>query len=225
MVDIGNMVSESFGYAKEALFGRWVNWILLIIGSVIFPFMMGYSVWVMKGTKPAPELKDWGRMFVDGLKLFIIGIIYAIPILIVLFFLVGSTALMAVSAQANNPAAVMAFFAGMLLYFILLLILGIIIGLFAATGYVRFARTGSMGEAFNFGGICAQIGKIGWGGYILSLIVLIIILGIIAGILWMIPVIGWLLYLIALPFLAIVESRYLSMLYDYGEPAPAPGAP
>ena len=53
-------------------------------------------------------------------------------------------------------------------------------------GVVRFARTGSIGEAFNFSAIRATIAKIGWVPYIIALVVLMVcgaIFGIVMGIL------------------------------------------
>lgn len=214
MVEIGKMVGDSFGYAKEALVGKWVNWLLLIISCIIFPLAMGYTVRIMKGVTPAPELKDWWPMFVDGLKLFVISVIYAIPILILLAFFFGSAILAAAAASVQNPTYAVAFLTGTILYFVLLIIVAIIIALIVSTAYPRFARTGSIGEAFNFGAIAEHIGKIGWGGYILALIVVYLIIGIIGGILLAIPMVGWVLYLIVVPFLMILEARYLSLLYD-----------
>jgi len=46
------MLGDSFEYTKEALMGKWIKWILLII-----PFMApGYTLQIYKGTKPAPEI-------------------------------------------------------------------------------------------------------------------------------------------------------------------------
>jgi hypothetical protein len=83
---------------------------------------------------------------------------------------------------------------------------------------------GRMGEAFNFSAILDQIGKIGWGSYILALIVMFIVVGVIAIILSIIPFIGWLLALIAAPALAIFSARYICLIYDSAVP-PAPAAP
>ena len=57
-------------------------------------------------------------------------------------------------------------------------------------GVIRFARTGSMGEAFNFSAILATIGRIGWLSYIFALIIMIIIIGIVEAICSAIPFIG-----------------------------------
>ncbi len=213
-MEVGKLVGDSFDYAKDGLVGKWVDWILLIISCIIFPLIMGYSVRVMKGATTAPKLEDWVGMFIDGLKLFIIALIYAIPVLILLFFFVGAAILTAATASMTNPGYFITFLTGMMLYLLILVIVAVIIWLIEATAFVRFARTGSMGEAFNFSAVFAQIGKIGWLSYIIALIVMAIIIGIIACILSLIPVIGWLLYLIVLPLLAIFHARYISLLYD-----------
>jgi hypothetical protein len=96
-----------------------------------------------------------------------------------------------------------------------------ILGLFAIIGIIRFARTGKMGEAFNFGAILAHIGRIGWGPYIISLIALIVVVAIVAGILSLIPIVGRILVFILAPVIAIFEARYLALLYDSAGPAPA----
>lgn len=204
------MVGDSFAYAKEGLVGKWMRWFLLLVSAVIFPLLLGYQVRIYRGTAPAPEPGEWVSMFIDGIKLLVVGIIYAIPILILEFFLIGS----AIAVKMMNPAALVHAIGAVIVGVIILVIVAIIIGLFVATAYVRFARMNSIGEAFNFGAIAGHIGKIGWGSYILALIVLLIIVGIVEGVLILIPYIGWVLLFIILPFLVIFVSRYITLLYD-----------
>jgi len=117
--------------------------------------------------------------------------------------------------DVNNPYAYLGILLGTLgLSFLVFLIFAFIFGLFEIIGIVRFARSGQMGSAFEFSEIMAQIGSIGWGTYIISLIVLGVIMCVIYMILGIIPVIGWLLTLIIAPYLTIVSSRYYSLLYD-----------
>jgi hypothetical protein len=97
---------------------------------------------------------------------------------------------------------------------LVIIILAIFIALFATIGIVRFARTGSISEAFNFSAILTTIGKIGWGTYILALIIIFIIIGIIQFICMAIPYIGLLLLFILIPFLALLQARYICLLYD-----------
>lgn len=218
---IGELLSDSFGYANEGLFGKWVRWIILIIASIIFPLIMGYSLRIMKGTTPAPEPGEYLGMFIDGIKMLIIEIVYMIiPIIIgVAIFALsggfGSAAMFGMNVE--NPAAYM----GMLLAsfgisMIIFIIVAFIFSLFAIIGMVRFARTGSMGQAFAFGEITNTIGKIGWGSYLIALIVLFIVIFIIYAVLGLIPVIGSIINLIIAPYIVMMTSRYYSLIYDQG---------
>nr|WP_320160567.1 DUF4013 domain-containing protein [uncultured Methanoregula sp.] len=216
-MDFGKLVGDSFGYAKEGLVGKWVTWILLIISCIIFPLIMGYIMRVYRGAASAPELNEWVSMFIDGIKLFVVGLIYAIPIIIIEFVVLGSAFVTAISANAygvTDPGAVMGLIGALLFGIIILAIVSIIIGLIVATAVVRFARTNSFGEAFNFGAIFAHIGKIGFVSYLVALIIMGIIMGVIEVICMMIPYIGMVLLFILLPVLVLFEARYLTLLYD-----------
>lgn len=211
-MDYGNMVGEAFGYAKEGLVGKWMKWILLLIATILLTLpLMGYSLKILRGEKPSPEVEGWGTLFIDGIKYVIIALIYAIPVFIILAVAMAPVLAAAMTGDSN---AVMAGLGGFLLGLVLLVIVAIIIGLFEFIGIVRFARTGSMGEAFNFSAILATIGKIGWVNYILALIIMGIILVIIETICSLIPVVGMLLLFILMPFLTIFQARYTCMVYD-----------
>ena len=222
-MDYGTILGDSFNYAKEAVMEKWVKWILLAI-----PFMTGgYSIQVYKGTKPAPEVSDWVGNFINGIKLFIVGLIYAIPLIIlsVIFFIGILLAVIGGGARANPTglfaAAIGAALIGAFLFLIFLILILILIPI----AFVRFARTDSFGEAFNFGEILSHIGTIGWGPYILALIVgfiaifiIEIIIAIPYVILMMIPILGHVLAIIwslimAVP-VGIFFARYITQVYD-----------
>jgi hypothetical protein len=165
----------------------------------------------------APELDDYGRLFVDGLKLFVVALIYAIPLIIVYAILFGATFMMMGSgSDAMAAAGVGTLLIGMLIMFVL----AIVIALFELIGVVRFARTDSLGEAFNFSAILAHIGRIGWGPYIVALIVLMIAIFVVVFVLSIIPIIGWLILFLFSPAISIFAARYITLLYD-SAPAPA----
>jgi hypothetical protein len=211
-MDFGKAVGDSFAYAQEGLVGKWTKWILLLVATILLALpLMGYMLKILRGEKPAPEVQDWGTLFVDGIKYLIIAIIYAIPVLIVEFLVIGAAWM---NMMSGNYAAMSGAIAGMLLGIVVMIILAVIIALFETIGLVRFARTGSIGEAFNFNAIMATIGKIGWVSYIIALIILFIIVGIIEFICMLIPVIGMLLLFILIPFLVMFGSRYICLLYD-----------
>lgn len=52
---IGENLRSSISFAHDALFGRWIRWIMLVIGSFVFPIMYGYTVRIMRGIEPAYE--------------------------------------------------------------------------------------------------------------------------------------------------------------------------
>jgi len=213
-MDYGNMLGESFSYAKDAVWGKWGRWILLVISTIIFPLIMGYVVRIYSGVKPAPEPGNWVGMFIDGLKLWIIGIIYAIPIFILALIFVIPAGMMSDPMTALGTIGI-----GL----IVMLIVGLIITLISTIGMIRFAQKDSMGQAFAFGAILEHIGKIGWGSYIIALIVLWIagiVFGFIVGILSAIPIIGWLIALFLSPFWIIFVARYMTLIYE-SAPAPA----
>jgi hypothetical protein len=214
-MDYGNMVSESFEYAKEAVIGKWNKWIMLIIATILLGLpLAGYAMKILRGEKPAPEVDDWGTLFIDGIKYLIVTFIYAIPLIIVWVIVVGASV---ASIMSGNSTAMMAAFAAMGIGLVVMLVLGIIIAVFEIIGIVRFARTGSIGEAFNFNAILATIDKLGWVPYIIAIVVLIvagIIFGIIVSILMMIPILGLIIYLCLIAPWALFIARYVCLLYD-----------
>lgn len=263
-MDIGKLLENSFGYAKEGLLGNIGTWIILIIlgilpaipimlsfVAVFYPLMtgtmpdfgafigvfiiaiiaavilsafyVGYQMKILRGETPLPAVSGYGKLFSDGIKYLIIQIIYAIPILIILGVTIGG-AIMAAVATGPNFEDIIPIIGGVILGVIIALVVGFIIGLFALIGLIRFARTGRMGEAFNFGAITGTIGRIGWGHYILSLVVVVVLIVIVEIVLGIIPYIGSILNLIIAPFITVFYSRYLSLLYDSGEEAVVPSA-
>ncbi|MCJ7742536.1 MAG: DUF4013 domain-containing protein [Methanoregula sp.] len=214
-MDFGKMVGDSFEYAKEAVVGKWNKWLMLIIATILLALpLMGYAMKVLRGEKPAPEVADWGTLFIDGIKAWIVSLIYAIPIIIVGFIVAGASAAAFIS---GNYSAMMAAFGAMALGGLVIFVLGIIIVVFEVIGIVRFARTGSIGEAFNMSAILATINKIGWVPYIIALIVLMIvaiIIAIIVGILMMIPILGIIIYICLIAPITLLFMRYICLLYD-----------
>ena len=235
------MLGDAFAYTKEGVLengNRWLKLILAII-CLALPFN-GYVMRVYRGTKPAPEADGWGALFVDGLKMLVVGIVYAIPLILLwiaiyipFFFLILNGPLEDAALRTWEPNTVL-----MLLFYIV----DFAIAIFIPVAYIRFARTGSFTEAFNFGGITETIGKIGWLGYIVGIILISIVVGIPVVILVIgFIVIGAILFFLlkgagALVFLgllllfilfilaiippfAVFQARFMTRLYDCGVPA------
>jgi hypothetical protein len=214
-VDSGKIIEDSFGYAKEGLVGKWDTWILLIFSCIIFPLYLGYVIRICRGANQSPRLENWGSMFIDGIRLFIVGLIYAIPVLILSFVLFGSADMIRSSV---SPSTIGGLIIAVLMGAIIIIIVGITTWLIVMTAGVRFARTDSIGEAFNFGAIFTLIGKIGWMTYIIALLMILItlvnIVIICLVINMVIPYTGIILFLILLPFLSLFSPRYITLLYE-----------
>jgi hypothetical protein len=224
-MDYIRYLNESFDYTKEALWGRWVRWLLLLIASILFPFIYGYSVRVMSGTKPAPEPEGWIGLFIDGIKVIIISLVYTIPVyvlaavsLLAYFVPVSSTT---TPATGSAPGLGPEFGIVVVLALLVLFIVAIIVcGILATFGVARFARTGRMGDAFRIGTLRDHIGKVGWLDVFIALVVLTVVFAIVEFVLMFIPVIGWLLVFLLSPAFVIFASRYIALIYE-SAPAPA----
>ena len=123
-----------------------------------------------------------------------------------------------IQASSGNPAFILGTLGR---YLVVAIIVGLLTVFFSTIGIIRFARTGSIGEAFNISEILTTIRKIGWGTYIISLVVLfvaLIVVEIVIAILGMIPVLGIIIQLVFIAPVMIFEACYLCQVYD------APGA-
>lgn len=217
-MEFGKMLGDSYEYTRNGLVGNWGTWLMLFISMIIFPLWGGFQWKIYQGDSRLPALEGWGEMFVNGIKLIVVGIVYFIvPFIISLVLGGGGEAAMTAGAIIS-----------MIVYFLFSLI--------AIMALIRFARTDSFGEAFNVSAILAHIGRIGWLNYILALIIVwivlvvavmifIIVMGIVSFILALIPLVGWLLALILIaavavligPFIGVFEARYLTLIYDSAE--------
>jgi len=220
---------------KTIMTGTAMNWdaipwgrIALVagLGFILSFFISGYVVRIYRGVKPAPDFTGWTDLFVDGVKLAVVWLLWFLPLVIVMAAVVAIAVISFLSAPAAGPNITL-----LLLVLLLLLVefvLMVIVILFGILGAVRFARTGSIREGIRFFAILTTIRTMGWLSYILLLIGFVIasvIYMIITGILSFIPFIGWILVLIINPVFMIFTARYFALVYDQGEPQPVPPAP
>ncbi len=210
--------------------GTKMNWdavpwgqvaILFGIGILLSFFLSGYTVRIYRGVKPAPDFTGWACLFVDGIKLAIVWLLWILP----LFMVLAAGAAVAFGIYFSAPAAAPNITLLLLVLLLLLVecVLFVIVMLFGILGAVRFARTGSIREGIRFSQILTTIRTMGWLSYILALIVSIVIAviyAVITSILSFIPYIGWVLVLIVAPFFSILIARYFTLVYDQGEPQP-----
>ncbi|PKL58745.1 MAG: hypothetical protein CVV34_01085 [Methanomicrobiales archaeon HGW-Methanomicrobiales-5] len=232
-MDYGNVLDDAFHYTKEGVFSNVNRWMKLIVAIICLGIPMnGYVMRIYRGTETAPEVEEWGTLFVDGIKLIIVGIIYAIPIMIIWAFAYWGMMLAAV--QGNY--AMMDNWSPNLGLLLALYIVEIIVGILMPVAAIRFARMGSFTEAFNFRAILDTIKNIGWINYIIALVLITLVIAIpvfiiIFGMILiggfsmyilgggMIALFGFmgaaiLILLVLMPLFGVFQARYLTRVYD-----------
>jgi hypothetical protein len=226
-MDLVSMLKDSYEYTKDALWGNWGRWLILLISTIIFPLIYGYAVRIMRGTEPAPEADNLVSMFVEGIVLLVIYVIYVIPIFLI-SFLSALLYFVPVSvtsgpATTGDPVGSAGLSLGLIVAAILAVVivfLVIAIALISYFGVIRYARTGRFGEAFNLRAITRHIGEVGWLSYFAALVIYAVVVAIVEFVLILIPVIGWLILFVLMPAFVIFSYRYVTLIYD-SAPAPA----
>lgn len=224
-LDIGRNLSDSFDYSKRLFedIGRLIILIILSILPLVNLIVLGYMCTVIKeplGSRSLPQLKDYSDLWVQGLKVTLALVLYlCVPILLMIPFIILMVS-MWIPFPLQIPfgwlLAVPVLVVGMLLAFFITIILAVAI--------VHMVRTDSFSKVFAIGEILTLIRKIGWGTYILWLIVIFILTGIV-GSLGGTPGFGWLLSLIVSPILGVFVSRSGSITYSSGNPSEAETTP
>jgi hypothetical protein len=246
-MDFENMLGDAFTFTKEGVLGNTNRWLKLILAIICLglPFN-GYIMRVYRGATPALEVDQWGTLFIDGLKLLAVGIVYALPILIIWIFIFGT---MLFAGFSDTPAETAIAATGMnLLLMMLMYVAEIAVAFILPVASIRFARTGTFAEAFNFSAIFETIGKIGWLNYIIALVLVSLVVGIpvfllIFGLIFGFMIIGGvslfmlkeagvfvflgllllmvLLILVLAPLFGVFQARYMTRVYDSAAPAGA----
>jgi hypothetical protein len=199
----------------------WPQLIALCLAGLLLSFIVsGYLVRVYRGITPPPRFDSWCSLYLDGIKLAIVGFIWLVPAMII--FVIALVLMIFGAFGGASMGTMMS--AGFLLIFIGLVVL-VITCVYAALGCVRFARTGSMREGLRFSEITNTIQAIGWGTYIIALIimgVLVVLVSLIISLFALIPLVGWVIELVLMPLVQVFSARYISRVYDHSVPSAAP---
>jgi len=199
-VDIGEIISDSVKYPISDWKKLLTLGILFLLSFLLIPAFLaiGYAFRALKATiagfDELPEFDEWGEMFIDGVKVFVVSIAYMIIPLIIIFA--------GIFLQAGGIITVVGS------------ILAIIFGLLLTIAIAHMAFNDSqLGAAFRISEILDVIADIGWVDYIIWYIVVIIVAGIISFIAnLVIGLISGLMGLIA-PLVGSAVSYILSALF------------
>ena len=175
-----------------------VSTVVMLIASF---FMSGFILRVYRGDEEL-NFKNLGKMFWQGVVYFVIMFIYFIPYSIV-------SELLMYGPIWNTG------------YLIIISCINIFLCIFstvlAINAGIRYAKEGRFGAAFHLGKICSIVGNIGWLRYLGHIILFMIIIGAVELIFMMVPFVGILLLIVALPFIMIFQAKFLTNLYESGE--------
>jgi Protein of unknown function (DUF4013) len=218
-MDISDIISDSIKYPSSNWGKVLILGIIMIASILIVPIFLfyGYIFRIIKATLAGidelPDFDEIGEMFVDGIKVFVVAIIYAIPVVIISIIIGAITGSSTSTAVSLNPTMVWALMLGYIVY----IIVAIIIGLIEVIAIANMAYyEGDLGAAFRFSEILDHIARIGWGKYIATYIVIAIIafIGFLIGLLTFLIIIGIILLpLIIAPYIAMFGSRAIALLF------------
>jgi hypothetical protein len=156
------------------------NWIKkILIGGVVslIPIVdfaaIGYLIQVIRNVRdgqptPLPEWDQFGKYFMDGLWVFLIVLVYMIPILLLLCLqLVGG----AVATGAKNESAANAFGIVSACFSCLMGLWGLLVGIVIPAVLVRYAEVGEFMAGFRFGEVFSVITS-NVGSYVIVLLLI-----------------------------------------------------
>ena len=208
-------LTDSIDYTKMlfADLGRLLILVILDIIPIVNFVVLGYLGNVIKETrdsKQLPPLENYFELWIQGLKIFVASIVFMIiPLILAIPFIF----LVALASWVSVPVlATVGWFLT-----IVLMIVGVLLAFFLAIilvmAIVNMLKKDSFSKAFAFGEIFGIIGKVGWGTYILWLLIIFVCSIIVAGI-GAIPIIGWILSLLIAPIFGVFLARSASLVYS-----------
>ncbi|GGL24194.1 hypothetical protein GCM10009037_04650 [Halarchaeum grantii] len=128
---------------------------LLVLPFALVPgvFVQGYLVDVVRhrldGDPDPPTFEDWSALFVDGLKMVLVGVVYTIPVVIggVFFAIIAVALTYAMQGSPNTGSALG--FALTALVFLALAVYGVLVGYVYPAAVANWVREDDVMAAFS----------------------------------------------------------------------------
>jgi hypothetical protein len=161
-------VFEDPDWVKKVLIPALIS-IIPIIGQI---FLVGWSIDVTRrviqgNPRPLPDL-DFGRQFVDGLKVTVIGLVYSIPIILFIIPIIIVSATVGNQNLDSNTVgplvSIVSICCGGLIF-----IYSILLAFVLPAAFGNFAATDRLGAAFNFNEVMGLL-RAAPGAYLLVLL-------------------------------------------------------
>ncbi|MFA5415063.1 MAG: DUF4013 domain-containing protein [Methanoregula sp.] len=217
------MLLSSLAESKKILEGTTIHWnsipwqeagLLVCAGILCNIFISGYIVRLLQGESVPPEFDNWTRLCLDGIKVHIIPLIWILvpSILALIQYTIASGGLL----PGNLWGTTLGFILILIILVIQLVILFIAVQ-YIIIGAIRYARTGSVREAFAVLAIRATLSRIGIVNYfvalgIITFVWLVFSLGL--HVLSLVPYIGGIIALGLWPTMAVFCVRFMAHYCD-----------
>ena len=199
---------------------RWITklligLVLVLLSIFIIPIflLIGYMIAVTRNVKdgvkkPLPEWEDWGKLFMDGVYVFIAQFVYTLPLLlIVCIATIATGGLGAIADSGGNPDAIVAVMGTTMFVIGCLAFIWMIALIFISPAIViqYILNNDELGACFRFG----EVFGIARDSIADILIVILVTIGVSIAIslIGMIPCLGWIVALFASPYLTAVTGH------------------
>ncbi len=163
-MDIGKaftFVFEDEDWIVNILIGAAILAVSLVFSFLLIPLILGmallagYMVAVMRRVLNGqvdglPRWENWGELLVDGLKVWVIGLVYALPLIIASFCL-----LVPAMALGDDAGAVMSIL--IMLASCIIILYSIVVTIVIPAAFAFWVASDDLGAAFRFGDILAFV--------------------------------------------------------------------
>ena len=213
-MELSDNLSQAFEFSMKLTrdVGNLIILIILNIIPIVNFIVWGYAARILReGPEDPPKLDRYGDAFIEGLKIFVVTLIYfIIPALlgglIIGFGMLSSPAFW--SGAITQAMVLTHLWSGIAFA----LFVGFFFAIIATMGIINMIRTRELGKAFAFSEILRLIEAVGWGKYVVWLLVMFM-LGIIVSSFGNIPFIGWIISSIINVFFIVFFVRSAYLLY------------
>ena len=167
----------------------------VLVGILVLLPVLGYIIVTLRNVRdgaptPLPEWTDFGGLFKTGLMVFLISLVYSIPLLLIFCCIFGAIQAM---AYMGDPDASQIMGVVVMCSYCLVFVIMLLVNIVMPAAIIRYAQYDTFASAFQFGELMTFI-KTNIGDYII-----VILLSIVAG---MVANFGFILCCIGLFFTA-----------------------
>jgi hypothetical protein len=220
-------VGKSFSYVFED--EKWTTKMLLGILVTMVPILnfawIGYYTQVLRNVsqgvaRPLPDWDDFGDKFVKGLILFLAGLIYALPAVILGSVIFPVLLLPAFSGDANMQETFTAMAGGStILVACCVSLYALALSFYMPAVNIHFARIGTFGSCFQLSEIFKLVSQ-NIGNYLLAWLMTIVfgivvglIISVVSAVIGWVPCIGWAIAWLVAGFGGVWSSSIYAHLF------------